>query len=85
MVMSRVRILTLVAYRFNLPPHYLIHHIFHVSLLEVYHPFVLPEQQPARPPAIELESGNEYEVEEILDSFYVKNSIIGTLERIPDI
>ena len=56
------------AYRLDLPPHYHIHDVFHVSLLEVYHPSVLPRWKPIRPPPIELESGNEYEVEEILDS-----------------
>ena len=57
-----------VAYCHDFPPHNRIHDVFHVSLLEVYHPFVLPERQPTRPLPIELESGNEYEVEEILDS-----------------
>ena len=56
------------AYPLDLPPHYRIHDVFHVSLLEVYHPSVLPGRQAARPPPIELESGNEYKVDEILDS-----------------
>ena len=65
-----------VSYRLDLPPHYHIHDVFHVSLLEVYHPFVLPERQLPRPPPIELESGNEYEVKKSsTPSFYVENSI----------
>ena len=62
-------------YRHDLPPHYHIHDIFHVSLLEVYHPSVLPGRQPARPLPIELESGNEYEVEEILDSKLLRRKL----------
>ena len=46
--------------------HYHIHNIFHVSLLEVYYPYV--GWQPTRPLLIELVYGEEYEVEEILDS-----------------
>ena len=57
-----------VAYRLDLPFHYRIHNVFHVSLLEVYHASALPGRQPTRPPPIELVSGDEYEVEEILDS-----------------
>ena len=53
-----------VAYQLDLPPHYHIHDVFHVFLLEVYHPSVLPRWQPAQPPPIELESSNEYEVEQ---------------------
>ena len=52
----------------DLPPHYRIHDVFHVSLLEVYHPSIVPGGNLARPLPIELETGNKYEVEEILNS-----------------
>ena len=47
------------AYQLDLPPHYRIHDVFHVSLLEVYHPSIVPGGNLARPLPIELESGNE--------------------------
>ena len=64
-----------VAYRLDLPPHYHIHNVFHVSLLEVYHPSVLPGRQHSRPPPIKLVSGDEYEVEKILDSKLVRKKL----------
>ena len=51
----------------KLGPFY-IHDVFHVSLLEVYHPSVILGHKPPWPPPIELECSDEYEVEEILDS-----------------
>ena len=64
-----------VAYRLDLPPHYHIHDVFHVSLLEVYHPSVLPGQQHVRPPPIEWEFGNEYKVEKILNSKLLRRKL----------
>ena len=51
--------INLVAYRLDFPSHYLIHDVFHMSLLEVYNAFVLPRLQPTQPPPIELVSENE--------------------------
>ena len=64
-----------VAYRLDLPSHYRIHNVFHVSLLEVYHPSTLPGRKHTRPPPIKLVSGDEYEVEEILDSKLVRRKL----------
>lgn len=59
-----------VAFRLRLPQHFLIHPVFHVSLLEKY----IPASEPGRkhhefPPDI-IEGAEEYEVEEIVDAFY---------------
>ena len=57
-----------IAYRLTLPPQMHIHPVFHVSLLEPYHPSHLPGRQQAEPPPVEVEGQLEYEVKEILDS-----------------
>lgn len=57
-----------VTFRLELPSHYRLHNVFHVSLLEEYHPSSLPGRLSAPPPPVELSTGDEYEVEAILDS-----------------
>ena len=55
------------AYRLQLPKTLeAVHPVFHVSLLEPYH-CRDGEEPPAPPPVILKESGEEYEVEEVLD------------------
>ena len=55
-------------FRLDLPSHYRIHNVFHASLLELYHSSSIPGRQIAPPPPVELVTGDEYEVERILDS-----------------
>ena len=57
-----------VAFRLELPQHFGIHNVFHASLLERYHSSQIPGRQPSPPPPVVLSSGDEYEVEQILDS-----------------
>jgi len=45
-----------------------IHLMFHVSLLEPYHVFTIPNRIHKPPPLIVVDGDQEYEVEEILDS-----------------
>ena len=57
-----------VTFRLELPPHFRIHNIFHVSLLEPHHPSTILGRYSPPPPPIELSIGEEYEVDKILDS-----------------
>ena len=57
-----------VVYRLELPSHFKIHNVFHVSLLEPHHSSQIPGRYPSPPPPIELSTGEEYEVDQILDS-----------------
>ena len=63
-----------VTFRLELPPSMRIHDAFHVSLLEPYETNKLQQQETA-PPAIEVNNHLEYEVEEILDSRYIRNKL----------
>jgi len=45
-----------------------IHSVFHVSLLEPYTLSTIPNRVRPPPPAVAVDSNQEYEVEEILDS-----------------
>ena len=56
-----------VTFWLELPPHFRIHNVFHVSLLEPHHPSTILGRYSPPPPPIELSIGEEYEVDQILD------------------
>jgi hypothetical protein len=45
-----------------------VHPVFHVSLLDIYKESNIPGRTQPLPPCIEIDSHEEYEVEEMLDS-----------------
>src|SRR5262249_366633 len=59
------------AYRLELPNTMRIHDVFHVSLLSLANENPYPGQHIPPPPPIEVDGGEEYEVDEILDSKHV--------------
>lgn len=58
------------AYRLDLPSSMRVHPVFNINRLKPADVEPLPGQQPAPPPHLEVEGEREYEVEEILDSFW---------------
>ena len=56
------------AYRLDLPKWYLIHNVFHVSLLEPYIPNAIDGRNQPAPPPVEIDGDEEWEVDTILDS-----------------
>ena len=63
------------AYRLQLPPSMKIHPTFHASLLEPYKESTLPLRTQPPPPPIEMDDGDEWEVEEILDSKFIRRKL----------
>jgi len=56
------------AYKLALPPSMAIHNTFNISLLEPYQDHRFPSQIKERPPPIQIEGEDEYELDEITDS-----------------
>ena len=60
--------INIVGYRLELPASMKIHHVFHASLLEIFHESTISGRSQPTSPSIEINGCKEYEVESILDS-----------------
>src|SRR5271169_3060821 len=63
------------AYRLQLPQSLKVHPVFHVSLLEPYKPNTIVGRLQEPPPPVISKEDIEYEVEEILDSKFIRKSL----------
>ena len=57
-----------IAFRLELSPTFRLHNVFHACLLKLYHPSRIRGRQPHPSLPVELSTGEEYEVDRILDS-----------------
>ena len=57
-----------VPFTLALPSHFWIHEVFHVSLLEPHYSSQLPGHQAPPPPPMQLMTGEDYELDQILHS-----------------
>ncbi len=58
------------------PPQFKIHNVFHVSLLEPYHENPIPERHQKPPTPVEIESQEEFEVQEVLDFKKIRGKLL---------
>ena len=63
------------AYRLKLPSSMHIHPVFHVSLLEPHKSSTIPGRSSPLPPPIIVDSEEEFEVEEVLDSKFMRKRL----------
>jgi chemotaxis protein CheY-P-specific phosphatase CheC len=63
------------AYRLELPSSMRIHPVFHVSLLEPHKPSTIPGRSLPPPPPVVTDAEEEFEVEEILDSKFMRKRL----------
>jgi len=63
------------AYRLALPKSMHIHPVFHVSLLDPYKPSIIPSRTIPPPPPVVVDSEQEFEAEEVLDSKISRNRL----------
>ena len=63
------------AYQLALPNSIRIHNVFHVSLLELYSASAIPGRTPPPPPPVIIDSEQEFEVEQILDSKFIRKRL----------
>jgi hypothetical protein len=63
------------AYHLELPKSMRIHPVFHVSLIEPYKTPTIPDRNPPPPPPVVIDSEQEFEVEQILDSKLLRNRL----------
>jgi hypothetical protein len=70
------KLVGLVACQLDLSPHFKIHNVFHVSLLEPYHENQIPERHRKPPAPVKIEGHKEFEVQEVLDSMKIRGKLL---------
>jgi hypothetical protein len=69
------KLVSATAYGLALPPNSGLHDVFHVSLLEPYQASTIPGRDPEPPPPVVINGNEEYEVDEVLDSRFIRRKL----------